>query len=70
MVSSHLAYTSVLDRTRTVIHELQRARRHGAVTHCLTKTGLELVVDAKGNVSVVAGEGRRRRRCGYGGVVN
>lgn len=59
-MGKQLAYTSVLDRTRTVIHELVHVKRYGPITQCVTSTGLEFVLDDRGNVQLVAGGNKRR----------
>lgn len=55
-----LVYTSILDRTRTVIHDLVYVKRYPRWTECVTTTGLEFVVTREGNVQLVAGGNQKR----------
>lgn len=59
-VSRRLVYTSRLDVTRTVIHELVSVKRRGESLECVTTTGLEFRVDAKGNVLLQCGGNEQR----------
>lgn len=57
---NRLIYTSSLDRTRSVVHELVRVERAGPLHLVVTATGLELTVDGKGDVYLIAGGNERR----------
>lgn len=55
-----LSYTSVLDATRTVVHELAHLEQQGPFKLAVTTTGLELLVNPTGDVRLIAGGSERR----------
>lgn len=55
-----LLYTSALDATRTVLHELAHVEEQGRFRLAVTTTGLEMLIDRTGEVRLIAGGHERR----------